>query len=102
MNRKSSANDPVNRKMLDEAVEAILRGVDDIFTKQSIILAGHTKILNDHTKILNDHTDRLEKLETNVEFIKQDINDIKADLSDTPSRQEFNALKIKAGVLSSS
>lgn len=44
---------------------------------------------------------RLGKIESDVYFIKQDIGDIKSDLATTPTREEFNSLKVKVNSLAS-
>ncbi len=75
---KDDRNKPVNKGMLDEAVKAILEGMDRLF--------GGLK---------TEMSAEFEKIKADITFIKRDINDIKADLSDTPSRREFNELKSK-------
>jgi DNA anti-recombination protein RmuC len=64
---------------LNEAVDAILTGVDNITT--SIV------------KEVKENRTRIEKLETTVGFMRHDIKDLKADLSLTPSREEFEKIK---------
>ena len=75
---KNSYKDLVTRSMLNDAVDAILKGVDKLF--------GGLK---------TEMNRRFDKVETDITFIKRDIRDIKAELSDTPSRREFNELKTK-------
>ncbi|KKQ48430.1 MAG: hypothetical protein US68_C0033G0007, partial [Candidatus Shapirobacteria bacterium GW2011_GWE1_38_10] len=44
---------------------------------------------------------RLDKIESDIYFVKQDVRDIKANLSDTPSRREFDKLKVKINTTAS-
>ncbi len=74
-------NEPVTRGMLDEAVSALLNGMDNLYQRFRNEIAPLTKDVS--------------SIQTDVTFIKRDIHDIKADLSDTPSRREFNKLKDK-------
>jgi len=64
--------------MLDEAVDAILKGVDALFRQ-----------------FKGEVDKRFDKVESEINFVKTDVRDIKADLSNTPSRKEFNELKTK-------
>ena len=67
--KKSNSNDPVTRGVLDEAVEAILSGMQRMFSKQD---------------------KRFDKLEAGQKDMQRQINDLKYD---TPSQKEFNTLK---------
>ena len=72
-------NNPlVTKSMLDEAVDAILKGVDALFRQ-----------------FKGEVDKRFDKVESEINFVKTDVRDIKADLSNTPSRKEFNELKTK-------
>jgi len=86
----------VTKGILDEALldmtDTILKGMDDLFGKQNVVLAEHTKRFDNVDK-------RLDKIETDIYFVKQDVRDIKADISDTPIRSEFNKLKVKVEAL---
>ena len=80
----------VNKKMLDEAVQTILTGMDDLYSR----FDGVDKRFDGVDK-------RLDKIESNIYFVKQDVRDIKADLSDTPTRNEFDKLKAKVNAIAS-
>jgi len=64
---------------LNEAVDAILTGMDNIATGLS--------------QEIKENTNRINKLETSFKFMRQDMKDIKAEFSTTPSRAEFEELK---------
>lgn len=82
---KRDQNDPVTKAMLDEAVDAILKGMDK--------MAGSLRSeMNSRFEGVNG---RLDKLETEVSHVKDEINGLKGELSDTPSRREFNELKAR-------
>lgn len=74
----------VTRGMLDQAVEAILKGMDNLARSLRSEFKGLLK-------------EEIEPVKTDTTFIKRDIRDIKAELSDTPSRREFNELKSEIG-----
>ena len=80
----------VNKKMLDEAVQTILTGMDDLYSR----FDGVDKRFDGVDK-------RLDKIESDIYFVKQDVRDIKANLSDTPSRREFDKLKVKINTTAS-
>ena len=82
------ANDdtnPVTKVMLDQAVDAILAGMDKV--------AGNLK--NEFKNELDPLKKDIGAIKADVKFINRDIEDIKAELSDTPSRREFTDLKDK-------
>ena len=80
----------VNKKMLDEAVQTILTGMNDLYSR----FDGVDKRFDGVDK-------RLDKIESDIYFVKQDVRDIKANLSDTPSRREFDKLKVKINTTAS-
>lgn len=82
---KNSSEKFVTETMLQEAVEAILKGMDNLFDR----------FKDEVSKRFGEVDKRFDKLESEITFIKRDISDIKADLSDTPSRGEFNQLKVR-------
>ncbi len=69
--KKVDPKEPVNRGVLDEAVEAILKGVEKMF-------AGQEK--------------RFDKLEAGQKDLQRQIGDLKYD---TPTQKEFDTLKSK-------
>lgn len=87
MTRKK--NDPyVTKSMLDEAVDALLKGMDNLF-------------LRFKTELKTKLKEELEPIKAVTTFIKRDIRDIRADLSNTPTKREFNELKTKVETLHS-
>jgi len=68
----------VNKKMIDEAVQTILTGMDHLFAK--------------HDKRFDSVNQRLDKIESDIYFVKKGVRDIKADLSDTPTRKGGTSL----------
>ncbi|HAU65562.1 MAG: hypothetical protein UT88_C0001G0009 [Candidatus Woesebacteria bacterium GW2011_GWD2_40_19] len=87
----------VNKKMLDEAVQTILTGMDDLYSR----FDGVDKRFDGVDKRFDGVDKRLDKIESNIYFVKQDVRDIKADLSDTPTRNEFDKLKAKVNAIAS-
>ena len=81
--KKADPNEPVTRRMLDQAVDAILKGMDNIVGD----LKGE---MNLRFKAVDD---RLDNLKSGQRFLKDDIRGLKVELSDTPSRREFEDLK---------
>lgn len=83
------AKDPnafVTNKTLDEAVDTILKGMDNMLEEQKKTFATKEDLKQFATK---------EDLGREVGWLRNDINGLKADLSDTPSKREFNKLKSK-------
>jgi archaellum component FlaC len=82
----------VTKTMLDEAVDAILEGMnkmvgglrDDVTRFRSEVNTGFDKVET-----------RLERIEAEVSQARDDVNGLTAELSDTPSRREFEDLKTK-------
>jgi hypothetical protein len=69
--KKVDPKEPVSRGMLDEAVEAILKGVELMFSKQE---------------------KSFDKLEAGQKDLQRQIGDLKLD---TPTQKEFDTLKSK-------
>jgi archaellum component FlaC len=85
MNSKQDPNEPVTVATLNEAVDAILEGMEKM-------VGGVRGEMNERFDKVDN---RLQGVETEVRFVKDDINGLKADLSTTPSRREFEELKTK-------
>jgi hypothetical protein len=79
---KSNSKEPVTRGMLDEAVQAILEGMDKI-------VGGLRNEMNIGFEKLNAKVDQ-----TGSE-LRDEIDGLKADLSETPSRREFEEVKAR-------
>jgi archaellum component FlaC len=85
MNSKQNPNEPVTVGTLNEAVDAILEGIEKM-------VGGVRGEMNERFDKVDN---RLQGVETEVRFVKDEINGLKADLSTTPSRGEFEELKTK-------
>jgi archaellum component FlaC len=82
---KKDPNVFVTNGTLDEAVDTILKGMDDLFEKQ-----------NKHLDQRFDGVDkRLDKVESEIVWTKDDVKGLTADLSGAPTKKEFNQLKGK-------
>ncbi len=75
----------MTKEMLDQAVEAILGGVDEL-------LAGLRGEMNGRFDKVEG---RLDKVKVELAHVKDIVNGLKADLADTPSRREFEQLKTR-------
>jgi hypothetical protein len=82
---KSDSSEPVNREMLDEAVSAILQGMDKMFGK----LNG--EMVERFGKV----EEEIRGMKVELSHVKDKISGLKADLSITPSRKEFEQLKTR-------
>jgi cell division protein FtsB len=69
--KKTDPKEPVSMGVLDEAVEAILEGIELMFSKQG---------------------KRFDKLEAGQKDLQRQINDLKYDI---PTQKEFDTLKSK-------
>ena len=74
--KKSSHDEPVTKGVLDEAVEAILNGMNKMFSERD--------------KRFDQIDRRLDKLEAGQKMLQRQITDLKID---TPTRNEFDELK---------
>ncbi len=82
----------ITKATLNEAVDAILEGVNKMVVGlQTDMNARFDKVDGRFEGVEN----RLDKVEAELTHVKDEINCLKADLSDTPSRQEFEALKLQ-------
>ncbi len=76
---------PVTKGMLDDAVDTLLAGMDNL----------HSRFKGELDKSFEKVNGRLDNLDRETTFVKREIRDLKADLSDTPTRKEHNELKGK-------
>ncbi len=78
--------------MLDQAVEAILGGVDEL-------LAGLRGEMNGRFDKVEGRLEkvelRLDKVEVELAHVKDTVNGLIADLAESPSRREFEQLKTR-------
>ncbi|KKR30840.1 MAG: hypothetical protein UT61_C0001G0024 [Candidatus Woesebacteria bacterium GW2011_GWA1_39_8] len=70
--------------MLDQAVKAILKGMDKLIGQTGENLRGEIK---------NAKSELRSEFKTELGFVRDDIKGLTAELSDTPSKREFNELK---------
>jgi predicted nuclease with TOPRIM domain len=80
---KNDSKQPVNRGMLDEAVDTLLEGMDKLYER----FKGDLDTRFDNVE------NRLRNMEVELSHFKGEIGGLKAELSDTPSRGEFEELK---------
>ena len=83
--KKSSRDEPVTKGMLDEAVEAILNGMNKMFSERD-------KRLDKNDNRLDSIDKRLERLEAGQKMLRRQVSDLKYD---TPTRNEFDELKAR-------
>jgi hypothetical protein len=74
---KTDPNEPVTRGILDEAVEAILKGMDKMVRRLG----------SEMNSRFEEVDERLKKIEIELTHVKDTVNGLKADLSDTPLTQ---------------
>ena len=75
---KVDPNEPITRKILDEAVEAILDGINRMFTGMN--------------KRFDGIDARFDNLEAGQRILQRKIKDLKYNV---PTRKEFNELKAR-------
>lgn len=83
---KIDPNAVVTNKTLSGAVDAVLKGIDNMFDEQKKFFASKNDL-----KVLATKED----LKREAGWLKDDIKGLKADLSIVPGRGEFNNLKAK-------
>ena len=92
MNSKQDPNEPVTAGTLNEAVDAILEGMEKM-------VGGVRGEMNERFDKVDNRLqsveNRLQSVESEVRYVKDEIDGLKADLSTTPSRGEFEELKGK-------
>jgi archaellum component FlaC len=89
---KRNLNALVTVKMLNEAVDAILRGVERMFDKQDKRIDGLDKRIGGMDKRIGGMDTRLARVETDVRDIRRRMIDHEVD---TPTRKEFSDLKAR-------
>ena len=93
---KIDPNEPVNRGMLDDAVNVLLEGMDKLYER----FKGETDSLRGEMNERFDKVEnRLQKVEVELSFVKDEVIGLKADFSTTPSRREFEELKARVDKL---
>ncbi|OGY22224.1 MAG: hypothetical protein A3A65_05025 [Candidatus Chisholmbacteria bacterium RIFCSPLOWO2_01_FULL_49_14] len=89
---KRNLNALVTVKMLNEAVDAILRGVERMFDKQDKRIDGLDKRIGGMDKRIGGMDTRLARVETDVRDVRRRMIDHEVD---TPTRKEFSDLKAR-------
>jgi len=79
-------NTPASNKTLSEAVDTVLKGMNNMFDEQKKIFANKDDLKTLATK---------EDLKREISFVRQDINDLRSEISTSPTRSEFNKFKSK-------
>ena len=82
---KDNPLEPATKGMLKEAVDTILDGMDNLFSRLQ-------DELNDFREEVNINFD---KVEVRLRGVEDKVKGLKSDLSNTPTRKEFNKLKEK-------
>ena len=82
---KKALLEPVNRGMLNDAVDTILNGMDNLFSR-------FQDELNDFREEVNTNFD---KVKVRLRGVEDEVKGLKSELSNTPTRKEFNKLKEK-------
>lgn len=83
---KIDPNAPVTNKTLSEAVDTLLKGMDNMADEQKKILTTKDDLKTFATK---------EDLKRETSFIRQDISDLRAEIATSPTKEEFNRFKTK-------
>lgn len=84
---------------LDEMTKTVLNGMDNLFRQHEKRFDEMDKRFDGIDNRFVGIDSRLEKIESEVYFMRQDIKDIKESLADTPTREEFNRLKLKVNLI---
>lgn len=71
---------------INEAVDAILSGMDEMFTKQN-------KKIDDLTAHAKKTDETLQWIKAEISFIKSELRDLNTEFSKTASKQELEILK---------
>jgi hypothetical protein len=83
---KAFITNEVLTENLDEAVDIILKGMDNMFKEER-------KFNSQTFTSKEDLKNTKEELKTEISWVKDDIKGLNADLADAPSKNEFNQLK---------
>ena len=89
----------VTLKMLNEAVDAILRGVEGMFDKQDKRIDGMDKRIGGMDKRIGGIDKHIDGMDTRLAHVETDVRDIRRRMIDqevdTPTRKEFSELKAR-------
>ena len=89
----------VTKRMLDQAVDTVLKGVEHLLSQTKKELRGEMKEGFRDTKkeLRGEMKEGFREIKTEIRFVKDDVKGLKAELSDTPSRKDHEALKRRVG-----
>lgn len=80
----------VTNETLDDAVDTLLKGMDNMLVEQKKIFATKEDLKQFATK---------EDLKREISWVRDDIKGLTADISGVPTKSEFNELKGRVGKL---
>ena len=80
-------------EIIDDAVDTLLKGMDNMLEEQKKIFATKEDLNNVREDMKSLATK--EDLKREVGWLKDDIKGLTADLSGVPTRKEFNQVKTK-------
>src|SRR3990170_7554415 len=96
---KRDSKNPVTLKMLNEAVDAILHGVERMFDKQDKRIDGMDKRIGGMDKRIGGIDKHIDGMDTRLAHVETDVRDIRRRMIDhevdTPTRKEFSELKAR-------
>ena len=90
---KDNPNAPVTNKKLEEAVHGLSGKLDEAI---DAILSGIDRLMQIERKERKEEiSDLREEVKTQITFVRDDIKGLEGELANTPTRKEFNDLKKK-------
>ena len=96
MAAKTDKNGLVTRGMLDEAVDALLKGMDSLYEKFKSEMNSQIGYLRGEMNTrFGKVEDEIHGVKIELSHVKDEVKGLKADLSITPSRRELEILKKK-------
>lgn len=87
---KDFVTNGVLTETLDDAVDTLLKGMDNMLEEQKKIFATKEDLKNFATKGDIKELATKEDLKREVSWLKDDIRGLTADLSGVPTKKEFN------------
>ncbi|OGM29660.1 hypothetical protein A2801_00620 [Candidatus Woesebacteria bacterium RIFCSPHIGHO2_01_FULL_41_10] len=79
----------VTNEKLDQAVDTILKGVDNLMKEL------RKEVRQEISEIRKEVNELREEMKQEFSFVRNDVKGLHAELSDTPSGKEFKDLKAK-------
>ena len=94
-NSKPATVDEVQRvidksvfKMVSEAIDAILNGMQKMFDTQD-------KKIDNNTNLIEQNSQKIDRLQTEFKYIRDDIKGLEGEFATTVTRPEFDSLKAR-------